>query len=82
MSTIVVVGFSSIGRSSIIKLAFKLSQQLATLQHEEFFWVSWDRKFALMVFFKLNDDGPIMSVETKQVFVVFCVIQLLWVFMF
>jgi hypothetical protein len=41
-STIVVVGFSSIGRSNITKLAFKLSQQLATLQHEEIFWASWD----------------------------------------
>ncbi len=70
-STTVVVGFSSIGRSNITKLAFKLSQQLATLQHEEIFWASWDWKFAPKVLFKLNDDGP-MSFETKQVF--YCIL--------
>jgi hypothetical protein len=34
-STTVVIGSSSIGRSSITKLVFKLNQQLVTLQHEK-----------------------------------------------
>ncbi len=54
-STTIIVGFSLIGRFSIIIFFLESNQQLVTLEHQTKFWAPWDQKYT-QVFFKQNDD--------------------------